>query len=301
MLPTLLLTFALFITLSSCHNRLVSPTPWSPTPIKSSPCGGGVSLTSPQAYWYSGSTAGIVWNVIGDGEGSLNISIDPSGGTNFVQLILTNTSAAQLGLNTYNFTVPNVTCTGANNTCSIQVFSVSGWVECTSVSILPPCTNCTPVSPPSPTCQKAVGLNFCSQYNNTNILLGAGFNAASLDLMVNESLYEYSYTMPTFLTNGTTPACQQIFKEYLCALVFPNCDNVVQSCVGTCNDFKKECGLNPTHDALYDCNALRKCPSNTDEYVVIITGVVIVLVIVIAFILNFVVRKRYHTGYTAIQ
>jgi hypothetical protein len=53
-----------------------------------------------------------------------------------------------------------------------------------------------------------------------------------------ESLYEYSYTMPSFLTNGTTAECQKVFKEYLCALVFPACDGLVQSCVGTCNNFK---------------------------------------------------------------
>lgn len=51
----LLLLLALLVSLSSCHNRLVSPTPWSPTPIKSPPCGGGVSLTAPQAYWHVGS------------------------------------------------------------------------------------------------------------------------------------------------------------------------------------------------------------------------------------------------------
>ena len=38
-----------------------------------------------------------------------------------------------------------MTCTGINSTCSIQVFSTSGWVACTSVNILPsPCVNCTP-------------------------------------------------------------------------------------------------------------------------------------------------------------
>ena len=54
-----------------------------------------------------------------------------------------------------------------------------------------------------------------------------------------ESLYEYSYLMPTFLMNGTTAACQQIFKEYLCALVFPACDGDAQACVSTCTHFKQ--------------------------------------------------------------
>lgn len=51
-----LLFFSSLLCLSLAHNRLISPTPWNPTPIKQLPCGGGISLTAPQAYWHVGST-----------------------------------------------------------------------------------------------------------------------------------------------------------------------------------------------------------------------------------------------------
>jgi len=299
-----LLFCALFLCIASCaaHNRLISPTPWSPTPIKVPPCGGGFALTVPQAYWVAGSTVQIQWDVIGDGLGLLNAYLDPLGGTDFNVQLLYNISVPNLGANFFNISVPNVPCTGYNNTCSLQVNSTDGWNECSSISIVQPCTDCTPENPPGPSCVTAVGLNYCSQYNNTKISLGAGFNYQNLDLMVNWTIVEYS-AMPIF-SHGETPQCQALFKKYLCATVFPTCKGESQTCEEDCNDFKTQCGMEASHEALYDCSALKKCPtSHKKEYEEISAGVgiLIVVVIVIAFVFNFIVCRKPKTGYTAIQ
>jgi len=287
-----------------CHNRLLSPLPWSPSPIKEPPCGGGFALTVPQVYWQIGSTVSIHWNVIGDGLGVLNVNLDPAGGTDFRLSLVENVNVTSLGLNIFSLTVPNVTCTGVNNTCSLQVFSTDGWYECSSVSIIPDCKNCITPSVSAPSCVSATNLTYCSKYNNSKVLLNAGFSLQNLDLMVNWTVSNYTQ-MPIFL-NGSLPACHSLYKDYLCSVVFPACDGKAQSCQDTCTSFKSKCGLAASHQGLYNCSSLSACPAaaNRDwfEKITLIVGCTVVAVIVAAFLLNFIFcRNKSRAGYAAIQ
>jgi len=291
--------------LCAAQQHLLSPSPWNFYPTPSFPCGGGYALTAPQRYWESGSTAQISWRIIGNQTNnfSLDANVDPSGGTSFTVNLLFNATIEQTGVTLLTVTVPNLTCTGINGTCSLQVSS-GGWYECSSISIVPPCQNCTPEIVPPPTCVTAETLNFCTHMNNSKISLKAGYSYTNLDLMV-EKVYT-NYSLFPYLVNASSEKCQSVMKIYLCDSVFPPCEGSSHSlCEEKCSSFISECGVIESYQSVYNCSSLSKCPNNRyHEYdmVTMAVGITIVLVVVIAFVLNFLVcPRRVRTGYSAIQ
>jgi len=251
---TAVLFTTLLLAVVEGHNRLLSPMPWSPFPIKVQPCGGGFRISKPLAYWQVGSVQNITWTSIGDGLGNVTVSLDPEGGSNFtVQLDVFVVDV--LGAFNYSIKVPKIAC--RNGVCSLQVASTSGWFECTSLAIVPPCQNC-----PSPalnsSCLLAQNLSYCSSKNGVKVQIVDGFLLKNIDEMTRWGVNAY-LNMTTIFSRRSNEDCIHTYHEYMCDSLFPPCGAKSGICRTECEQLASTCGLLPGHAELYDCAVLPPC------------------------------------------
>eukprot|EP00026_Physarum_polycephalum_P014859 Phypoly_transcript_15421.p1 GENE.Phypoly_transcript_15421~~Phypoly_transcript_15421.p1 ORF type:complete len:177 (+),score=9.14 Phypoly_transcript_15421:92-622(+) len=114
------------------HAALVSPKPWWWAASRDRPCGGANYTAIPKAIWPVGSNQSIEWWVIaGDGEGQVHVKLNTAGTTDFSTnttqwLTVSQPKIASTGYFWLTALVPNVKCTGPNDTCTIQFYTDSG-------------------------------------------------------------------------------------------------------------------------------------------------------------------------------
>jgi len=231
------------------HAKLNVPPAWNPQPSKASPCGGGPQPTDTATTFTVGTTESITWQVVaGDGVGAVTLSVDPAAGTNFANGVVIGTPTA-VGTYTYPYTVPSVTCTGANGLCNIQVASSSGWFACSTVRFDQPGVPVPP--PPTPSCQAVSGLTFCTMINGHSIEVEPGTDPLSLDKALAVTYTATLYNANVF-SNPNTTLCQTDYKNYLCHSQFPWCGQTA-ACQPSCYDAIGNCGITTSHRGLYDC------------------------------------------------
>lgn len=257
----------------SGHAKLVVPVGWNPEPSTAAPCGGITTApTRAKATWRVGETAIIEWNVVaGDGAGPVTAVLDTQGGTftdntaTYTTLVADGASVGT-GSKTFQFTVPDVACTGANKLCTIHVYSSSNWHACTSVKICNDDCNTTVVEKVP---VQANGLTFCTEYNGKTVLVDDGTAVTQVDAGV-RVVFTNNLNNTNVFTNGKDSDCRGAYKKFLCGRGFPlnpgsDGQQVVgDNCRGICKTALQECGIvTALHASLYNCDALATCKGET--------------------------------------
>jgi len=270
------------------HAALVTPSAFNPNPIKTFTCGG------PTAGTVNVVAAGantLQWKLIAsDGAGDVSMFVDPAGVTTNFPTSYTGTKAAtvqsvgvigtttstQVGTTfTFDYTMPDVTCTGSmggrTDVCTAQVVSASNWVACFAFAKTAPTGNQNPTY----VCSLATGLTACPMVNGKHVNIPTGYTLASLDLEVSTTLNQNLPNTNVFLT-GNTPAapgaqqtpCEQSYRAYLCGATFGACavgtnaPPPVSPCQAVCSQFECWCGMNALHADLYQCELYNNAGSD---------------------------------------
>lgn len=263
---------------TNAHATLITPPGWNPS-ASTAPCSGFTISTSALATWRAGDSAVVEWQVLaGDGVGDVAIYLDSKGGnfTDFTASDARYTSILAAGASTTTgkktfliLNVPNVICTGTNKLCTIYARSASNWRSCSTVAILPPCTeNCTIPTLPPPTCVVADNLGFCTALNKHAVMVPYGFSAAVIDAGTSAA-YDAYRKNPNVFSNGLSTSCGSLYKKFLCTLNTPPCagsDGKAEGavCRKMCLDAMNACQLNATHTNLYPCETYPLCDGETD-------------------------------------
>jgi len=264
-MKAILLILAVCIVGVYSHAVLLQPPAWWRTASRERPCGGATYVSTPSATWPVGSTQTLKWWIIAlDGAGIMYGKINTEGGTDFspnntkvmnVTIIQPVDGYRAQGSFYPNITVPKVTCTGPNGTCTMQVFTPGGggWYSCATLNITcPGCGAGKPIS--GDDCVKAQGLSFCASRNGDQVLVPDGQSALQIDNLVSKS-YNQNHPNPNVFYNGNSSQCMTGYKEMLCELYFSRCGNSTstytqQQCKKVIND---QCNITAAHQYLYDC------------------------------------------------
>jgi len=261
------------------HGVMVLPTPLNTNPTTSDPCGVAALPTNPTASttWATGKAVTVGWHLIAS-DGGTNVAgyFDPTatGARDsdfsvkaFDDLATTN------GLIFYNktFTVPaTLTCTSASGLCLFRMVSnQNNWNSCTYVNITN-CQNCPPPPPAPPVCKTAGALKFCYEKANDGVYVDANADPSELDLSVKQVFWQ-NVNKTTVFADGTSQACHDDYRAFLCASDLPPCPGsgqtvgVGSACQSMCQKAMASCQLTEAHTALYDCNSLPKCPDQTSS------------------------------------
>ena len=103
-------------------------------------------------------------------------------------------------------------------------------------------------------------------------VLFAGAALSSLDAIASATM-QLNQLNPMVFDSGSSGTCGPAYKDLLCALLFPLCPTTQRSsraCASRCVDVLNQCGVNVTHQFLYDCSAMVQtgsdsvgtCPAN---------------------------------------
>lgn len=123
------------------------------------------------------------------------------------------------------------------------------------------------------TCATATDLTFCTGVNGKSVALPeTGAPLSSLDTIARETI-QLNQLNPMVFDNGASAGCGAAYKDFLCALLFPLCPTSSvnnRACASRCVDVLNECGVNVTHQFLYDCgqmvasgsDSMGSCPAN---------------------------------------
>jgi len=259
----LLSLFLLALPVAWGHAKLSSPIPWAYEESTEAPCGGPIyaNNTRPDAQWVIGTNTSISW-VIADTDGYGQVSlIFETVPSNFFSnpATLTTLSLPNItwSISDYvlTFIVPNINCTGPNNTCIVRtVESPDQWTDCTTVRVVKNGTNML-LSPNggASLCQKAFPLQ-CpnAQYQLVNVPVGYTLGSLSDAVTASYALINDTYHVKT----PNTPGCSTSLLAYLCGKFFQNCSSASGStCHDTCTQAVCLCGINNTQDAQddWDC------------------------------------------------
>lgn len=270
--------------LTNAHATLVSPAGWNPSPA-TQVCSNFAKSNNALATWRAGDSVVVTWDVVaGDGTGDVAIYLDTRG-SNFSQstsreadlsqfvVLLAAGPSTSTGKKYFSIKVPDVTCNGTNGLCTIFARSTSNWRSCSTVAILPPCSeNCTAPTVPPPTCVVATGMTFCTGINNRAVMVPYGFSPAVIDAGT-YAAYESYRKNPNVFSNGESATCGKLYKEYICTLNTPPCAGSDGKAVGAvcrkmCRDAMSACQLNVSHVNLYPCDSYKLCDGETDAAVV---------------------------------
>jgi len=209
--------------------------------------------------------------VASDGNGAVTFTLDTSGGTSFgggTRLTLINPvfPASGTGVYFFNFTVPSVTCTGANGMCTLQATSSpnSNWWSCSSIAIVTSAGSSTGGSQPTGTVVaastliKTPGVNFCHStlllYSEYGVVVSLpnGQTAAGIDATAN-STYMQNVNNPNVFLDGSNPTCIIEYPQFLCTIMFVPVGLSQGSCQSICFNTMAACSLNPGESLLYNC------------------------------------------------
>jgi hypothetical protein len=256
----LLLTFLSGL---NAHAVLVVPAPWSTNPSKTSHCGGGNQPSIPAANFKRGATVTLTWKVVaGDGAGAVTAQFDTTGGQGFaapVNMPLTGATPTAVGTFTFTGTVPSITCTGTNSTCTLNLFSSSAWFSCSTVQLTD--TGSTG-PPPPPTCVMPTTLPFCKSVDNQQILLSGGQkDPNAFDSSVFAAFNATRYNPAVFATPNA-PGCLEAYTQFFCGFNYPLCSGAAPGCKNACWNTASRCGLLPAHVTLYDCDQYKQMDSD---------------------------------------
>jgi len=252
------------------HGVLLYPTAWWKAPSRERPCGGATYNPNPSVSWAVGSHIRLTWQIVAsDGGGLIRAYINTEGKPEFNTSKVVNVTVEQppKGFNYQgyafpNITVPNVKCTGPNNTCILQVSANGGggWYSCATINIT--CKGCDSGQPISgDDCVKASGLSFCSKRNGDQVLVPDGQTALQVDGLVSKT-FDQNHPNPNVFANGNSSACMSGYQELLCELYFPRCGNSTstynqQQCNKVIHD---QCNITQQHEYLYDCTVFPAGP-----------------------------------------
>jgi len=257
------LVLALFVASATAHAVSRDPIPWNVNPSTTAVCGGGTNTNTATQTYTVGQQMTIKWSVVAsDGNGPVTAVLDTTGNTNFatgVSIPLTGTQpSAGVGDYTFTATTPDVTCTGAGATCTLQLKSSSNWYSCATVKIVRSTGGSTTVAPTIPrTCVVGKGLTFCTWMNGQNVALPLGqISAIAVDYTLQVTYNQY-LANPQIFSTPDNPNCYGWFKKLLCGSTFQPCNERYgtggcnQACVNTNN----YCGITQLHSTLYQCSA----------------------------------------------
>jgi hypothetical protein len=198
------------------------------------------------------------WVIAGDGMGEVHARLSTDGSLNFTNampITLQQPTIAALGYFKLSVIVPNVKCTGPNNTCIMQFWTDSGggWYSCTTLNIT--CTGCAGGIPIShDDCVQSGKLNFCSSKSNSQVFVPEGQSAAQIDGLT-EGEFNQNHPNPNVFSNGNSSQCLSQYQQFLCALYFSPCGNSTSSYTKQqCNQAMATCGLTSLHADLYNCS-----------------------------------------------
>jgi hypothetical protein len=251
-----------FVASIYAHSISRIPPAWNPNPSKTAQCGGG--RPGPVVMnLYVGQTQDFTWEVVaGDGAGAVTIRLDPSGGSfvggNFATLERTDNIVPQ-GVGTFKFSakVPDVTCTGTDGTCTLQMFSTSNWYSCATVKVIRSTNGTgTTTQPTLPTtCNVASGLKFCTWMNGQNVVVPPGqISPLTLDWAVQNAYNSYLQNTLVF-KNPNHPQCAGWFQKLICGLNFQPCTagGLPGGCNQACLNTNAYCETTDVHLSLYNC------------------------------------------------
>jgi len=243
------------------HAVLVSPKPWWWEPSRLRPCGGPNYTSSVSAVWPTGSNQSkILWNVVaGDGMGEVHARIDTNGRTdnfsNGYPIGFKQQVFKTLGQYYISFIVPPITCTGPNDTCTMQFWTDSGggWYSCITFKIN--CTNCEGGIPVSrDDCVSAGNLGFCKSKSNTQVFVPDGETATEIDGLT-QNTFNQNHPNPNVFSNGNSTECMTLYQEMLCELYLAPCGNFSSSYTQQmCQKTMNTCNLTVAHQYLYNCS-----------------------------------------------
>jgi len=207
--------------------------------------------TSSNTVWIAGTVVNITWQIVAaDGEGTVTLSLDPTGNTTFKNGVVIGTTTSVIVYN-FTYTVPaNTVCTGPGKLCTIQVASSSNWFACASVLVTPAGIPPPPTVPVS-SCVLATGLNFCSALNGHYVVVPTGVDPVALDATV-ASTYTANLYNPNVFTTPNATGCAANYKALVCGDQFPFCTQSTV-CQATCNAAISACTLTVAEKNLYDC------------------------------------------------
>jgi hypothetical protein len=192
--------------------------------------------------------------------GAVHVKLNLAGDTNFSNaqtqwLTISQPIINKLGYFKLSALVPDVQCTGPNNTCTIQLYTDSGggWYSCTTVRIV--CDNCTGGVPVSrDDCVNAGDLPFCSAKSGSQVLVPQGQNAAQIDSLTKDS-FDQNHPNPNVFTKGNSTACMTQYQQMLCELYLAPCGNSSSTYTQQmCTAALSTCGLTAGEEHLYNCS-----------------------------------------------
>jgi len=262
-----LLAITLLASSVAGHAVLRQPPAWNSNPSKTSPCGGGTA-TDVVATYQVGSTVTITWQVVaGDGAGQLSAAVDLNGGTNFATtLTVGGSGAAPTSVGTYQATITMPGTTSAKAT--LQVKSSSGWYSCATIKLQTGAVSAQDSPAHSTTCVTLSGLTFCSDLNGKSV---KGFIGNKDPKEVDTELKSThdSYLGNPLVYKPLMDTCSETYRKFLCAQTFVPCtaSDSATACAGTCDDVGFQCGVQPEHTTLYNCD-LFQADGTSDIYAV---------------------------------
>jgi len=228
------------------------------------------------------------WQLVaGDGSGPVMVGVDSTYGTNFQGIGTASvvsgpdTQIDVLGTYTLSITIPSgLVCTGGiqGNLCSMQFKNQNGWYACATVTTDLSVANNNSISSVQATCVQpgAQRMFFC-----TNTAGNFGLNAARFgiwvvntpalqtatgftdqDSIANATFWQNMRSALVFSTaknpdGSFNQNCFQAYHRYLCGQMFPACTGTqnsgLEACKSACYSAIDACGLNPSHQNLFDC------------------------------------------------
>ncbi|KAL0489860.1 hypothetical protein AKO1_009347 [Acrasis kona] len=242
------------------HSKLTIPAAWNPNPSTTQPCGGGVAPNGPVVTYTQGNTYPLQWVVVAsDGNGPITVSLDTNGGTTAFSVPVTVAGVMPAtGTKTYNFniTIPNVSCSGANGKCTMQVKSTSGWYACSSVAITSAVSTPSPAPSATGTCMKATGLTFCDSVNGNDVLVPFGQTDPITMDNVLRGTFNNNLNNPAVFATPNATFCQSNYKKFLCGRQFQPCDgSYLGGCNQACVALNSICSIKEVHIPLYPCDS----------------------------------------------
>jgi len=270
---TVMLTLFLLFPSVWGHAKLTSPLPWAIEESQDLPCGGPnyENNSLPYAQWVIGSNTSIGWIIADpDGDGQVVLTFETVPTNMFtVPSTLHNVSLPNITWAvkdyTLNFMVPNITCTGPNNTCVVRTLDIGEgmWTDCTTVRVIATGENML-LQPHggNAQCAQAYPLQ-CVNAQYRVVSVPAGYTLESLSDAVDGSFALLND--PQHVTTPNTLGCNTSLLNFLCAKYFQMC-NDPGICHTVCTQAICLCGVKNTQDLEddWDCANATKPLDNHD-------------------------------------
>jgi len=186
-----------------------------------------------------------------------------------------------LGTYTLKLTIPQgIVCTGGTqgNLCSMQFYTDSGWYACATVTTDSSTANNNSISNANGCVGNQNGVSkffFCTNSAVGNFALTARFiwtgssptlqqpnGFTEMDSICNATWYQNMHSSLVFSNNKNSDGtlnmvCGAAYRRYLCGQMFPACSGTLQSgveaCKSSCYAAIDACGLQASHQNLFDC------------------------------------------------